>query len=179
MKTGERIKKIRTKKKITQKQLAEMIGKNIRTIQKYESGDIEVPLESLFKISDALDINVVYLDESRFEDMNVYANELVEPHVNLINNESKNDELRLQVNEMKSLLNIYDEMISKLEKYQMSKSDTAILNTFKSLRVTVKREFLDDLEEKDYSYQIGYINASIDSIKFLIEGLKELLQEYE
>lgn len=58
MNLGERIKKVRTKKKITQKQLAEMIGKNIRTVQKYESGDIEVPLENLFKISEALNIQI-------------------------------------------------------------------------------------------------------------------------
>lgn len=56
MNLGESIKKYRKEKKITQKQLAEKINKNIRTIQKYESGEIEVPLENKVKIAKALEI---------------------------------------------------------------------------------------------------------------------------
>lgn len=58
LKTGEKIKQIRTNKKITQKQLAEMINKSIRTVQKYESGEIDIPLESIYEISKALQIDM-------------------------------------------------------------------------------------------------------------------------
>lgn len=66
MNTGEKIKNIRKSKKITQRQLAELMHKNIRTIQKYESGEIEIPLESLLEISDVLNISINELtcDES-------------------------------------------------------------------------------------------------------------------
>lgn len=58
---GEIIKKVRTEKNITQKQLAELINENIRTVQRYESGDIEIPLGSLFKISKILNISILDL----------------------------------------------------------------------------------------------------------------------
>ncbi|WP_297132976.1 helix-turn-helix domain-containing protein [Terrisporobacter sp.] len=58
MKTCEKIKQIRTNKKITQKQLAELINKNIRTVQKYESGEIDIPLESIYEISKALKVDI-------------------------------------------------------------------------------------------------------------------------
>ena len=41
MSIGGNIRKYRKEKKITQKQLAELIDKNVRTIQKYENGEIE------------------------------------------------------------------------------------------------------------------------------------------
>lgn len=179
MKVGERIKKVRTKKKITQKQLAEMIGKNIRTVQKYESGDIEVPLENLFKISEALNVSVTFLDDSRLENMNMYMNELVNPYISNINNKSTDNELKLQVNEMYNFFADFDEIISKLEKYKMSKSDIESLNVFKQLAITGKEAFLEKLEGENYFFQVGYIKALLDNMKFIMQGLKELLENYE
>lgn len=67
MNIGERIKKYRKEKKITQKQLAEMIGKNIRTIQKYEANEIDIPLENILKISSALQVPFDELYSSKSE----------------------------------------------------------------------------------------------------------------
>jgi transcriptional regulator with XRE-family HTH domain len=56
---GTRIKKARKEKKITQKQLSELINKNVRTIQKYENGEIEkIPFSTLMAIGRALGISV-------------------------------------------------------------------------------------------------------------------------
>lgn len=62
MNIGEKIKTLRKEKKITQKQLAEMINKNIRTIQKYESCEIKIPLESLVDISRTLNVPLKYFN---------------------------------------------------------------------------------------------------------------------
>lgn len=51
---GKKIKEKRLEKGYSQKQFAEMIGKSIRTLQKYESGEIETPLQILKKIADTL-----------------------------------------------------------------------------------------------------------------------------
>lgn len=180
MKTGEKIKKIRTKKKITQKQLAEMINKNIRTIQKYESGEIEIPLESLFKLSDALGVSVTYLDESKLENTNMYMNKLVSPYISNINNDNSiDDELKSKVNEMNNFFADFDNTISRLEKYRMSKSDIESLNVFKKLAIIGKEAFLENLEEENYFYQIGYMNALVSNMNFIMQGLKELLENYE
>ena len=51
---GKKIKEKRLEKGYSQKQFAEMIGKSVRTLQKYESGEIEAPLQMLNKIADTL-----------------------------------------------------------------------------------------------------------------------------
>lgn len=62
MNIGEKIKKYRKENKITQKQLAELINKNIRTIQKYEANEIEIPLGNLVKISKYLNLPIDILE---------------------------------------------------------------------------------------------------------------------
>lgn len=65
MKTGELIKKYRKEKKITQKQLASLIGKAEITIRKYESGALVPPLETLYSIAKALEIPVENLTQTK------------------------------------------------------------------------------------------------------------------
>ena len=66
MKTNELIKKYRKEKKITQKQLSELINKNVRTIQKYENGEIEkIPFSTLMAIGRALDVSYTDLIEGK------------------------------------------------------------------------------------------------------------------
>lgn len=179
MDTGNRIRKVRKFNNLSMKELGKMIGVSEQAISQYERGLRKVPLEVLFKISDALDVSVTYLDESRLESMNIYAKELTKPYTSSINKDCKNEEFVSNINKTNSLIDKYDEMISKLEKYKLSKSDTATLETFKRLGITIKGAFLEDLQGKNHSYQIGYNDALADSIEFFIKGLNELLQEYE
>lgn len=75
MSIGENIKKYRKNMKITQKQLAEKINKQDRTIQKYEKGDIIPPVPVLEEIAKVLNCKYVDLaisedDWKRFSEMN-------------------------------------------------------------------------------------------------------------
>lgn len=63
--TGKLIKAGRKAKKLTQKQLADRIGKAEVTVRQYESGTIETPMSVLRRISNALDIPVTQLIETR------------------------------------------------------------------------------------------------------------------
>lgn len=47
---GKNLKEIRKSKKITQIELGDLLGKSLSTIQKYESGEIEVPLNVINSI---------------------------------------------------------------------------------------------------------------------------------
>ena len=53
---GAKIKAARKNAKISQSELAERLGKNLRTIQKYESGEIQPSIFSIGKIAEALGI---------------------------------------------------------------------------------------------------------------------------
>ena len=55
---GEKIKKYRKEKGLTQKELADKIGKGFSTVQKYELNISQPPIDVLNRIADTLDINV-------------------------------------------------------------------------------------------------------------------------
>lgn len=59
--TGARIREARKNKKITQKQLAKILNKSESSIQKYESGEVEIPNSVLEDIAKALDTTTIYL----------------------------------------------------------------------------------------------------------------------
>lgn len=56
MNIGENIKKSRNDNKIKQLDLAKTLGISVRTLQKYESGEINPPLDRINKIADALSV---------------------------------------------------------------------------------------------------------------------------
>lgn len=58
MNIGNKIKKYRENKKMTQKEIAEILGVEPGTISKYESGMIEPNIESLKKLSDTFEISI-------------------------------------------------------------------------------------------------------------------------
>ena len=55
---GINIKLARKRKGLSQSEFADAIGKSVRTVQKYESGDINMPLEVLNKITNELDVSL-------------------------------------------------------------------------------------------------------------------------
>lgn len=59
MSIGKNIKKARLEKKITQKELARLIEKSERMIQKYEKDEVEPSIDILQLIGKALDINYI------------------------------------------------------------------------------------------------------------------------
>ena len=58
---GERIKLLRKKRGYNQKELANLLGKSLRTIQKYESGEIEVSIAMINELAKVLDTTSTYL----------------------------------------------------------------------------------------------------------------------
>ena len=69
MKINEKIKELRTKNKLTQKEFANKTGLSISTIQKYEYGDLTPSESVLFKICKTFDISP---DELLKDTKNVY-----------------------------------------------------------------------------------------------------------
>ncbi|PID15564.1 hypothetical protein CSV63_07220 [Sporosarcina sp. P34] len=68
---GGKIKHYRKKKKLTQNDLGELIGKKNNTISNYETGTISPEQDALFAIAKALDIRVDDLfPETNVEDQN-------------------------------------------------------------------------------------------------------------
>lgn len=64
MTVGEKIRAIRKKKKVTQKELAEKSGLSVRSIQDFEYGKIKPKLETLLKIALVLEVSPYEIDES-------------------------------------------------------------------------------------------------------------------
>ena len=58
---GEKIKKARNDKGLTQEQLADKIGKTESSIRKYEAGLVEIPFSVIRQISEKLEIEFNYL----------------------------------------------------------------------------------------------------------------------
>lgn len=66
-KIGKKLKQIRKSKKITQTELGNLLGKSLRTIQKYEYGEIEIPLNIIFKICNLFDVSIDEIIENTAE----------------------------------------------------------------------------------------------------------------
>lgn len=58
---GQRIKMLRKKKGLSQTELAQMLGKSLRTVQKYETGEIEVSISVINQIAEILETSSTYL----------------------------------------------------------------------------------------------------------------------
>ncbi len=58
---GKRLQEVRKKNGYNQTELAEMLGKSLRTIQKYESGEIEISVAMLKEIAKKLNTTTIYL----------------------------------------------------------------------------------------------------------------------
>lgn len=58
---GQRIKMLRKKKGLSQTELAQMLGKSLRTVQKYETGEIEVSISAINQIAEILETSSTYL----------------------------------------------------------------------------------------------------------------------
>lgn len=58
---GQRIKQLRKRKGLNQTELAQMLKKSLRTVQKYETGEIEVSSAVVNQIADLLDTTSTYI----------------------------------------------------------------------------------------------------------------------
>ncbi|MEA5039521.1 MAG: helix-turn-helix transcriptional regulator [Clostridiaceae bacterium] len=58
---GQRIKLLRKRKGLNQTELAKLLGKSLRTVQKYETGEIEVSVAVVNQMADILDSTSTYI----------------------------------------------------------------------------------------------------------------------
>lgn len=58
---GENITECRKRLGLTQDDLARKLGKSVKTVQRYESGTVDLPISILADIADALEVSVNYL----------------------------------------------------------------------------------------------------------------------
>lgn len=58
---GQRIKLLRKRKRLNQKELASMLDKSLRTVQKYESGEIEVSVAVVNQLAELLESTPTYI----------------------------------------------------------------------------------------------------------------------
>lgn len=58
---GQRIKTLRKRKGLNQTELAQQLKKSLRTVQKYETGEIEVSISVVNQIADILDTTSTYI----------------------------------------------------------------------------------------------------------------------
>ncbi|MDY4822384.1 MAG: helix-turn-helix transcriptional regulator [Candidatus Onthovivens sp.] len=104
MNIGENIKKYRKEKKITQKLLAHLINKNIRTVQKYENGEIEPPLEVLINISEVLKVTVNELTgEKQLTSSQQFLNDAINKYGETL--KSLSEKTGVPLNELEALYN--------------------------------------------------------------------------
>lgn len=76
MNIGNRIKEYRKKAKLSQKELAQKIGKGYSTVQKYELNLTQPPIDVLNKIADVLNIGASALFADDDNDLNTLFNAL-------------------------------------------------------------------------------------------------------
>lgn len=58
---GQRIKLLRKRKGLNQKELASILGKSLRTVQKYETGEIEVSIAIVNQLAEILESTPTYI----------------------------------------------------------------------------------------------------------------------
>lgn len=58
---GQRVRKVRKEKGYSQTELANVLGKSLRTIQKYENGEIEISISMINELAKVLDTTSTYL----------------------------------------------------------------------------------------------------------------------
>lgn len=58
---GGRLREVRKKKGLNQTELANLLGKSLRTVQKYESGDIEISIAMINELARKLDTTSTFL----------------------------------------------------------------------------------------------------------------------
>ena len=68
---GQRIRAARKQKGINQTELATLLGKSLRTIQKYESGEIEVSIAMINELAKVLDTTSTYLIGYEHDEKNI------------------------------------------------------------------------------------------------------------
>lgn len=133
MNIGNNIKTFRKMKNLTQKQLADMINVSVVTIQNYENGRREPNMETLKKISKALNIE---LSDLLLEEIDSLTNSL---KVNMDTLSSKNFKYN-------NAFSSFEKAISSLNEIKTSKTASEFLGELENFQkqINITKSILED-----------------------------------
>ena len=144
---GNKIRFFRNKKGITQKALADLIGKTESSIQKYECGSTEVPFSVLEKIAKALDITILFLlDDEYLESASAYFEEKGEVKTSALFHEMASLNKKLAVDIENSYTQILNNLFSMLNDNGKKKALERIEELLEIPRYT-SLDYYDDVED--------------------------------
>ncbi|MDR1139103.1 MAG: helix-turn-helix transcriptional regulator [Rickettsiales bacterium] len=118
---GPRIKKLRLMRRYTQKDLAQKIGTTPKAIHDYEQGHIAVPLENLYKIAEALSVNIAVLLLGQVEEV-VAKDELnsLIKECKGIDDQELRDEFYAMIKSISEGMLVIEEKVKKAEKIEIA-----------------------------------------------------------
>ena len=144
---GNKIRFFRNKKGITQKALADLIGKTESSIQKYECGSTEVPFSVLEKIAKALDITILFLlDDEYLESASTYFEEKGEVKTSALFHDMASLNKNLAANIETSYTQILNNFFSMLNDNGKKKALERIEELLEIPRYT-NPDYYDDVED--------------------------------
>ena len=142
MALGQNIKKYRKEKKMTQKELATLVGVNEVTIRSYEAEKYRPKIGTLQKIAEALDVSLVALDPVLYE--NTFDKRVGE------NIAAVRTRINMSQDDLGKLLNISPHDIERLESGTTAIRTKDIENIAEKLKVPVEALiFGADVDHKD------------------------------
>lgn len=143
MSINTNIKKCRLLKKLTQKQMSELLDINIRTYQKYESGDINPNIDTLHKIASALDVPIFMLTENiSSELLSIFIEDMHYLDKNtILNNAAKLTSDHNTRNESEEKLELLEELLYGFKQLENN------FNKFKKDYIVGLEEYLSDYKE--------------------------------
>ncbi len=120
---GQRIKKLRLMRKYTQEDLANKIGVTPQKIYDYEQGHITVPLERLYKIAEALSVNIAVLLLGQIEEVVAKdeLNGLIKEYKEIEDQELRNG-FYVLIKSLSEGMQIIEENVKKTEKIEIAKN---------------------------------------------------------
>jgi transcriptional regulator with XRE-family HTH domain len=118
---GQRIKKLRLMRKYTQEDLAKKIGTTPKAIHDYEQGHIAVPLENLYKVAEALSVNIAVLLLGQVEEV-VAKDELnsLIKECKGIDDQELRDEFYAMIKSISEGMLVIEEKVKKAEKIEIA-----------------------------------------------------------
>ena len=134
MNIGKRIKEIRVKNNVTQRELAEKLGLTLNTVSRYETGERRPRIDTVIKIAKALDVEPsdLFTGEQRaFYELfdNGYGDEWEKAQENMRSNDNPFSELSSKYTLLnkkgKEVINEHIEFLSQKEEYTAPDSSTA------------------------------------------------------
>jgi len=154
---GKIIKKYRKNKKLTQKQLADLISKTESSVRKYEKGLVKIPFSALCQICDILDIPTIDLFPEKTKADFLKTTEILEK---ASEEYLKNGNKETLTNNLETVQNTLQETIKTLDTIRGKKHRRTNINL--SEYENVQKILMDEVREKiNLNFDLSSISESL------------------